>query len=82
MLKALEQNGDQYFLYMTSRGWNLPHDYNFWRITHKREPIEAEILRKEMIELKNQLPQWKVAKEKQKTYFVESICALPFDRSL
>lgn len=35
-----------------------------------------------MQKLKNKLTQLKVSKEKPKTYFVEYICALPFDRSL
>ena len=28
MLKALEENGDQYFRYMAERGWKLPRDFD------------------------------------------------------
>lgn len=52
------------------------------RIITKREPTEAEILREEMQELRNQREQIKVSKEQPKTSFVDLICSLPFDRSL
>ena len=67
---------------MTSRGWKLPHEFYVQRIIQKIELSMAKILRKETYKLKNQLAQLQVAKEKPMTSFVESICALPFDRSL
>ena len=67
---------------MASRGWKLPHKYDVLRIIKKREPTKAEILRKEMQELKDKLVQLQVAKKKPKTSFEESICVLPFNRSL
>ena len=39
-------------------------------------------MREEIQELKNQLTQLQVSKEQTKTSFVESLCALPFDRIL
>ena len=52
MLKVLEQNGDQYFQYMTSKGWKMPHNFDVQRIIWKKEPTVAEILREEIQELK------------------------------
>lgn len=51
MLKALEKNGDQYFTYMTGRGWKLQHDFDFQSIIQKREPIENEISRNKVEDL-------------------------------
>ena len=48
MLRALEENGDQYFYYMAARGWKLPQGFDVERIIHKWEPTEAEILREEV----------------------------------
>lgn len=52
MFRALEENGDQYFRYMEARGWKLPQGFDFERIIHKREPIEIEILREEVQEIR------------------------------
>ena len=54
MLRALEENGDQYFCYMAARGWKLPQGFDVERIIHKREPTEVEILREEVKELRKQ----------------------------
>lgn len=35
MLRALEENGDQYFHYMAARGWKLPQDFDVEWIIHK-----------------------------------------------
>ena len=67
---------------MTERGWKLPKDFDVERIIPRREPTEAEILRDEIQELRKQFTQLQASKEPPKTSFVDSICALPFDRSL
>ena len=82
MLRALEENGDQYFRYMAARGWKLPQGFYVERIIHKREPTEGEILREEVQELRKQFAQLQTPKEQPKTSFIDSICALPFDRTL
>ena len=82
MLRALEENGDQYFCYMAARGWKLPQDFDVERIIHKREPTETEVLKEQLQEVMRQLTQLQTSKEKPKTSFVDSICTLPFDRSL
>ena len=48
MHKILEHNGDQYFQYMTSRGYKLPRSYDVQQIVQERVPIEFEILRNEL----------------------------------
>ena len=52
MLKALEENGDQYFRYMAKRGWKLRKDFDVERIIPKREPTKVKILREEIHELR------------------------------
>ena len=82
MLRALEENGDQYFYYMAARGWKLPQGFDVEWIIHKWEPTKAEILREEVQELRKQFAQLQTSKEQPKNSFIDSICALPFDRSL
>ena len=67
---------------MAERGWKLPRDFDVECIILKREPTEVEILREEIQELRKQFTQLQASKEPPKTSFVDSICALPFDRSL
>ena len=40
----LERNADQYFQYMTSRGFRLPPDYDIHQLIQEREPTEVECL--------------------------------------
>ena len=82
MLKVLEKNGNQYFQYLTYRGWKLPLDYNVQQVVQKRVPTEFEILREELHKKNQLVSQMELPKETPKTYFFESLCALPFDRSL
>ena len=57
MLRALKENGDQYFWYMVARGWKIPQGFDVECIIHKWEPTEAKILREEMQELRKQFTQ-------------------------
>ena len=59
-----------------------PRDFDVERIIPKREPTEAEILKEKIQELRKQFAQLQASKEPPKTSFVDSICALPFDKSL
>ena len=67
---------------MATRGWKLPQGFDVERIINKGEPTEAEILREEIQELRKQFMQFQTSKEQPKTSFIDSICTLPFDRSL
>ena len=48
MHKLLEHNGDQYFQYMTSRGYKLHPGYDVWKIVQERVQTELEVLREEL----------------------------------
>ena len=48
MLKILECNGDQYFQYMTSKGYKPPPSYDVQQIVQERVPTKLEILREEL----------------------------------
>ena len=78
----LEHNGDRYFQDMTSRGFWLPPSYDVHKIIQERVPTKFEILRDELQQTNQHLTQLTIEKEPPKVSFVESICALPFDRSL
>ena len=82
MHKLLEHNRDQYFQYMTSRGYKLPPNYDVWKIVQERVPTKLEVLREELQQINQCLSQLAIAKEPPKVSFVEGICALPFDRSI
>ena len=60
---------------MMSRGFRLPLDYDVHQLVQRREPNEVECLKKELQELRLKV-------DPPKTSFVDSLCALPFDRSL
>ena len=49
MHKILEHNGDQYFQYMTSRGYKLPPGYDVRQIVQQRVPTELEVLQEEPV---------------------------------
>ena len=82
MLKILKCNGDQYFQYMISRGYNLPPSNDVQKNFQERVPTKFEILREELQQTFQRLAQLAIDKEPTKVSFVDSICALPFDRSL
>ena len=60
---------------MMSRGFRLPPDYDVHQLVQRREPTEVEHLKKELQELRLKV-------DPPKTSFVDSLCALPVDRSL
>ena len=78
----LECNADQYFQYMTSRGFRLPPNYDIHQLIQEREPTEVENLRNALQATQKDVQKLRLELEPPKTSFVESICALHFDRSL
>ena len=60
---------------MMSRGFRIPLDYDVHQLVQRREPTKVECLKKELQELRLKV-------DPPKTAFVNSLCALPFDRSL
>lgn len=82
MLRVLEQNGDQYFQYLTSTGWKLPPNFDFQQIFQKRVLTKVEIFRGELHKMNQHPAQMEMANETPKTSFVDTICALPFHQSL
>ena len=67
---------------MTSTGYKLPPSYDVRQIFQERVLTEFEILREELKQTNQCLSQLAIAKEPPKVSFLDSICALPFDRSL
>ena len=77
-----ESHADKYFQYMTSRGFRLPPNYDIHQIIQEREPTKYETLKNDLQQTKQCVQQIALEKEPPKTSFFESICVLPFDRSL
>ena len=67
---------------MTSRGFRLPPDYDIHQLIQRREPTEVEHLERTIHTTQQDLQELRLKLEPPKTSFVESICALPFDRIL
>lgn len=69
MLKTLEQNGDQYFMHLASRGLRLPLDFDVDGFIQKREPSPLEVSIKKIQNLENEMSSLKREKDEPKSSF-------------
>ena len=60
----------------------MPLDYDIHQLIQEREPTMIEHLRNDFQATQQTIQKLQLEIEPPKTSFVESICALPFDRSL
>ena len=59
MLQSLEQNGDQYFMHLASKGVKLPPNFDIKNLVQKREPTPLEVAMQRIQDLEIQMSKLK-----------------------